>query len=288
VALGLAAAALFGASAPIAKRLLPGVSPIAFAGLLYLGAAAGLAAFHIVRRVATGPVPPGRRLARADLPVLAALVILGGFIGPALLAAGLARVSGIVGSLLLNLEAPATALLAIALFGDRMSRRALVSLALVVGGAVLLGFEGEGRADILGALAVAGACLAWGMDNNLTQRLSGRDAVLLSLVKCSVAGAGNLALGLLLGGSAPAPGDRPKVLALGAICYGASIVMATLALRRLGAARAGICFATAPFVGAIASLPVLGESLHPLDLAGVGVMALGVGLLLSERRPGTA
>lgn len=41
----LAAAALFGASTPASKALLPGLGPLALAGLLYLGAAAAVLPF---------------------------------------------------------------------------------------------------------------------------------------------------------------------------------------------------------------------------------------------------
>jgi len=45
----LAAAALFGASTPLAKSLGLGLSPILLAGLLYLGSGIGLAGVRLIR-----------------------------------------------------------------------------------------------------------------------------------------------------------------------------------------------------------------------------------------------
>src|SRR5207302_4669223 len=117
----LGAAALFGVSVPLAKRLAPDVGPLMLAALLYLGAGLSLAALRAVRRQAA-EAP----LRRADLPALAGLVLAGGAVAPALLLFGLRRSSGMAASLLLNLEAPLTALLAVALFGEQIGRRALL------------------------------------------------------------------------------------------------------------------------------------------------------------------
>ena len=53
---GLAAAALFGASAPVSKRLLPTMSPLVLAGLLYLGAGLSLLLYRAAARLWRGPM----------------------------------------------------------------------------------------------------------------------------------------------------------------------------------------------------------------------------------------
>src|SRR5260370_25391371 len=97
----------------IAKLLLPGSGPLALAGLLYLGAGA---AFLLVPR-SRSEAP----LRRADLPALAGAVIAGAGLAPPLMLWGLMRVGGLEGSLLLNLEAPFTMLLAVIFFRGRLS-----------------------------------------------------------------------------------------------------------------------------------------------------------------------
>src|SRR5439155_3762952 len=70
--------------------------------------------------------------------------------------------------------------------------------------------------------------------------------------------------------------------ALGALAYGASMVLFFKALRQLGAARVAAYFATAPFVGALTSVVLLSERLRGIDLLAMGIMAAGLGVLLHE------
>ncbi len=280
--LSLTSAVLFGVSAPLIKLLLPSGSPVVVAGLLYLGAGLVLT-LPLVRR-ARSRAPREAVLVRGDLPTLAGIVALGGIAGPVLLLVGLERVSGVAGSLLLNLEAPLTILVAVLLFGEHMGRRGIAALSLVLLGAVLLGARGgDVRVDPIGLLAVGGACLCWAFDNNLTQRLSGKDPVALTRIKCLAAGATNLGLGLSIGGALPAPALLGATVLVGAFSYGLSLVLATFAMRAIGAARHAVHFSIAPFVGALASLPILGEVPRWADLGGTTLMALGIATLLRER-----
>src|SRR5512138_2668805 len=115
---GLAAALLFGVSTPVAKVLLPGTGPLLLAGLLHLGSGLALSALAPLR--GRGREAP---LRRADLPALAGIILAGGVAGPALFLFGLSRTSGAAASLLLNLEAPLTIAVAVALFGESLTRR---------------------------------------------------------------------------------------------------------------------------------------------------------------------
>jgi drug/metabolite transporter (DMT)-like permease len=196
---GLLAAALFGLSAPLAKYLLGEVTPQLLAGLLYLGAGLGLSVWHRVR-----PAVVEAPLQRRDLPLLAAVIVAGGILGPLLLLWGLNRVSAIAGSLLLNLEGPLTILVALLFFREHLGRWGVLAATFILLGAGLLKLEGtDGSTDIAGVLAIALACLAWALDNNLTQRLSLRDPIAIVRVKTLVAGSFNLSAGLLLGGRLP-------------------------------------------------------------------------------------
>jgi drug/metabolite transporter (DMT)-like permease len=280
--LGLGAAVSFGLSAPLAKLLLGEVSPVLLAGLLYLGAAAGLWLAHLIR-----PQTEEARLQRSDLPRLASIVLTGGVLGPVAMLFGLMRVSALTGSLCLNLEAPFTVLLAVLVFGEHLGRQAALGVACILGGAVLLGLGSDGVAslgDAPGALLIAAACLCWALDNNLTQQLSVRDPFAIVRVKTLVAGATNTLLGLWFArGALPSGGFIAGALLLGSVSYGLSVVLDTYALRLVGAAREAAYFATAPFIGALAALFLFGDALRGLDAGAMAVMALGVLVLLAER-----
>jgi drug/metabolite transporter (DMT)-like permease len=278
--LGLAAAASFGLSTPLAKLLLTSIPPVLLAGLLYLGAAAGLWLHRLVR-----PASSEARLDRDDVPTLALVAVAGGILGPVAMLFGLGHVTAFAGSLLLNLEAPFTMLLAVAVFGEHLGRRAGAAAVLILGGAAVLGFEpGALGGDTTGVVLLAAACLCWAIDNNLTQRLSGKDPFAIVRVKTLVAGVCNTTLGLLLsGGGLPASKYVVGALALGSVSYGVSVLLDSYALRLLGAAREAAYFATAPFVGALGALVLLREPLQGLDVGAMLGMGAGVALLIRER-----
>lgn len=277
VAYGLVAAALFGVSAPVAKVLLPAIDPLVLAGLLYLGG--GLALSIAPRR---GPREPP--IGRADAAPLVAIALLGGVAGPLLMLAGLARTTAVAGSLLLNLEAPFTIALAVTVFREHLGRRELAGAAVIVAGALVLAAgPGEVSADAWGAIAIAGACLAWAVDNNLTQRLSARDPVQVVRAKALGAGTATLALAVVLGRPVPAGHVAATALVVGAFSYGLSLLFDLKALRIHGAAREAAVFATAPFLGALAAVPIAGERISSGTLAAGLVMAVGVALLVRAR-----
>src|SRR5205085_2901676 len=139
------------------------------------------------------------RLAARDLPWLAGAVAAGGVVAPLLLLAGLQTTPASPPSLLLHLEGIFPALFACYVFGENFDRRIAAGMALIVLGGILLSWQqGEFRFPI-GSLAIAAACICWGIDNNLSQRVSANDPMKIAAIKGSVAGTINLAIAFSLG-----------------------------------------------------------------------------------------
>jgi drug/metabolite transporter (DMT)-like permease len=282
VPLALASALLFGASTPFAKLLVETSNPQLLAGLLYLGAGVGLTIGQATRSI-LGFRNSEAPLRRADAPWMIAIVTFGGILGPLFLMLGLARTSAASGSLLLNLEGLATMAIAWVVFRENVDRRLLVGAAAILAGAVALSWQGHGIRLDEGGLLIAAACLAWGIDNNLTRKLSAADPVVIALIKGVVAGSVNLIVALLLGARLPSIGATGAALVVGFCGVGLSLVLFVLALRHLGSARTGAYFSLAPFLGAVIAIVMLGEPITPqLVIAGL-LMAFGVWLHLTER-----
>lgn len=279
----LAAAALFGASTPLAKLLVGQMPPVLLAGLLYLGSGVGLAALWMVRsRVLDASPEAGLR--SAHVPWLAGAILSGGIIGPVLLMVGLSLTPGSTASLLLNLEGVLTAALAWIVFRENYDTRIVLGMAAIVLGGVVLSWGGAMELHgWLGPAAVAGACLAWAVDNNLTRKVSGGDPVQVACLKGGLAGATNLLIALSLGARLPAPLTVAAAGAVGFLGYGLSLACFVLSLRHLGTARTGAYFSTAPFLGAILSLTLLRDPVTLPLLAAAVLMGLGVWLHLTER-----
>lgn len=271
-------ALLFGASTPFAKLLLNDVGPWLLAGLLYLGAGFGLGVVVLFRR--------GERakLGSNEWPWLAGAIASGGVAGPVLLMLGLTGTQAASASLLLNAEAVFTALLAWFAFRENFDRRIALGMVAIVAGAVMLTWRGIMELDMFWPpLAILGACFFWGLDNNLTRRVSLSDAQQIATIKGLVAGATNVAIAIALGAEIPA---TPYILSAGLVGflgYGVSLALFVVALRGLGAARTGAYFSTAPFVGAVVAIPLLGEAVTIQLLVAGLLMAVGVWLHLTEK-----
>ncbi len=275
----LLAAALFGATTPLAKTLLGSLSPFMVAGLFYLGSGLGLAIVTLLRRPAAGTA----RIPRAEWPWLAAAIAAGGVAGPALLMLGLAATPAATSALLLNLEGVFTALIAWIVFRENVDGQILLGMLAIVAGGALLSWQPGPGSLTAGALLVAGACACWAIDNNLTRKVSTHDAVVIACIKGLTAGVVNLSIAAALGAPLPGAGVAAAALVTGFAGYGVSLVLFVVALRNLGSARTGAYFSVAPLIGVALSLllwPAWPGA--PFWLAAL-LMAVGVVLHLRER-----
>jgi drug/metabolite transporter (DMT)-like permease len=279
-AAALASALLFGATTPLAKRFLLDATPLLVAGLLYLGSGIGLALLRAIQD--RGWRPSG--ISRSDWAWLAAATIAGGILAPALLMFGLSRSDAATVSLLLNLEAVFSAALAWFIFREATSRRIVLGFIAIFMGGCILAWPSHvivpGRA--LSLLCVVAACLGWGIDNNVTRKISGGDSRFLAGIKGLVAGATNTILAISFGATFPAVPELAETLVLGFLGYGVSLVLFIVSLRHLGTARTGAYFSTAPFVGSAFAVILYGQPATVAFYLAAALMAAGIWLHITE------
>jgi drug/metabolite transporter (DMT)-like permease len=277
VALGLLAAALFGAATPASKRLLADLSPLQLSGLLYLGAA--LAVAPAALRGGLGRALPRDR---TNAIRLLGVTFVGGLLGPVLLLLGLREASAASVSLWLNLELAATAALGALAFGDHLGARGWLGCAGVAAASALLAL-GEGAAGLGAGLLVAAACVCWGLDNQWTALLDGLSPAASTLWKGLAAGSVSLALGVGLGTWRASAETTAAALAVGALAYGASIALSVRAAHGLGATRAQVVFSSAPFFGLALSATLLGEPVGGPVLGAAALLLGSIALVLGDR-----
>jgi drug/metabolite transporter (DMT)-like permease len=282
IAPALVAALLFGASTPFARALIGAIDPAWLAGCLYAGSGAGLAILFAVRR-ASGRTRAVAPLGRRDLPWLGATIVSGGVAAPLLFTFGLRDTAGATASLLLNLETVLTVVLAWFAFREHYGSRVVVGMVLIVAACALLAWGGGALSAGRGTALIALACLGWALDNNLTRRIAGSDALTIAMAKGLAGGAVNLALAATLAGPPPAAPAAIGAAAVGFLGYGVSLVLFVVALRALGTARASAYFATAPFFGVAIAFAVLSEPPDRAFWIALPLMALGLWLHLTER-----
>jgi drug/metabolite transporter (DMT)-like permease len=260
------AAVLFGAATPATKVVIDDIGAVTLAGLLYLGAAVAVAPFALREQRPTATRRQRSRLLLA--------VGFGGGLAPVLLVLALDRTPAGTVSLFLNLELVATATIARVFLQEHIGRRAGLGMVVVVlGGVILAGTSEAGVA--FGALLVAATCVCWGFDNAITASLDSYSPSQITLAKGALAGSVNLLLGLFLH-DAPAVAFVAAALAIGVFGYGISITMWITGARLVGAARAQVIFALAPFIGALLAWPINGDRLTATTLVAFSVSLVGV------------
>lgn len=274
------AAALFGASTPFAKLLTGDMPPVLLAGLLYLGSGLGLTLARFIRD--GGFKPSG--LPKNEWPWLLGAIFFGGVIGPVALMFGLVSTSGSTASLLLNLEAVLTAVIAWVVFKENADRRIVLGMFVIVAGGVALGWRADSStgSSFIGPVLVSLACLCWAIDNNLTRKVSASDALFIAGIKGVIAGTVNTALAISLSATWPDFATLTATMVVGLVGYGVSLVLFVLALRGLGTARTGAYFSMAPFFGAAVALFVFSETASLAFWIAAALMGLGVWLHLTE------
>jgi drug/metabolite transporter (DMT)-like permease len=278
--IALLAALAFGVSTPLAKMILGQVEPLGLAALLYLGSGLGLAVMVLGRRVAGVAIS---KITIDVVPWLVGTIFFGGVLGPVLMLMGLQGTDAASASLLLNLEAVLTLLIAWMVFNEHVDRRLFVGALAIVAGALAVSWQGGFGRGGAAAVLIALACLSWAIDNNLTRKISIADPFLLAAIKGVAAGAVNLGLAKAMGESLPHISIAASAALLGFVSYGLGLVLYILALRHLGAARTAAYYGTAPFIGAASSAVLPGGEFTPILLAAGGLMGVGVWLHVSER-----
>jgi drug/metabolite transporter (DMT)-like permease len=273
-ALAVTSAVLFGASTPASKLLLEELTPFQLAGLLYLGAALGMAPVTYLQRGREDVVPLGR----ANRDRLVGAIVLGGIIGPVLLLLGLQLITAGSTSLLLNLEMAATAVLGVWVFHEHLGRAGWLGVGGTIAAGVLISFEG-GWPGLAAGILIAGACLCWGLDNHLTALIDGLSPSRCTLWKGLIAGATNLLIGVVLAPLESGVGVLLAALAVGALSYGASITLYISSAQQIGATRAQAVFASAPFVGAGLAFGILSEPFAAVHGVAGGVLIVSIVLL---------
>ncbi len=284
--LALAAAALFGASTPLAKLLLGEISPVVLASLLYLGSGLGLLAVRVLSRLFVKATPGSQEasLSGQNYVWLAGAILAGGVVAPVLLMWGLSGAGASETSLLLNLEGVVTILVAAFLFREAVGGRVWAAAALMIAAALVLSWQPQADFKLsLHVVAIVGACFCWALDNNFTRKISANDPMVLAMIKGLAAGSFNLALAFAFGQHFPALTALTGALILGFLSYGVSLVLFILALRHLGSARTGAHFSTAPFIGAAIAIFALGEPFTVSFSVALALMVAATWLVLTEQ-----
>ena len=275
----LIAALFFGASAPIAKLLLgDDIAPIFLAAFLYLGSGAGTFLFRLTQRMLSKDAEAD--IKSPDIKWLAGAIIAGGILAPIILMISLQNTPASTASLLLNFEGVGTTLIALLFFKEAIGRRAWIAILVITLASIFLSTNFDGGFGLsLGALGIILACVLWGVDNNFTRNISGKDPLAIVAWKGLVAGTFSFFLAYFLGNTLPSLTVILGTLVLGFVSYGLSTMLFIRSMRGLGAARTSALYGTAPLAGVLLSIFLFGE-IPSFSFVIAAVLMIGGALLL--------
>jgi drug/metabolite transporter (DMT)-like permease len=278
----LIAAFFFGLIAPGTKYFSQSIPPQSLAGILYFFAGLGLFLIILLRNEIRGAV---KQIQIKDQKWFLTAIIFGGILGPAFLTYGLINISGSTASLLLNLESVLTSLIAWFIFKEHFEKKIVFGMFFIIAGCLILSFrlqDGGGQDTITGFIFITLACLSWSIDNNVTRNISHLNPIFISSIKGLIAGSSNLFFGYLIGEKLNFNYNLLQAGLLGFLGIGISLVAFITSLSKIGTARTGALFSTAPFIGSILSLLILNEEVSTPFLIALTLMACGIWLHLSE------
>lgn len=274
IMMAIFAAVLYAVSSPFSKILLNEIPPTLMAGFLYLGAGIGMSLIAVsrrVRQVETTEI----HLSKAEMPYTVAMILLD-IVAPICMLIGLNATTAANASLLNNFEIVATALIALVVFSERISKRLWMGIFFVTLSSVILSFEDVTSLEFsYGSLFVLLAAVFWGLENNCTRKLSSCDPLEIVLLKGIFSGTGSIVIGLVIGEKLMNLWSVIAVMAVGIVSYGLSIYFYVHAQRLLGAARTSAYYAVSPFIAAFLSILIFGQIPEVTYFIALILMAIG-------------
>jgi len=288
----LLSAILFGVSTTLNKIALTNTNPILIAGLSYFSAGLLLLIIHYspfhpkLLSLFETTTPTEHEIAKKDYKILGLIILFGSVIAPLMLLQGLKTTTAVNTSLLLSTESFFTALIAFTFLRERGTKKEYTGILLLIIGVIFLTTNANFQEinltqSITGNMLVLGACVFWGLDNNLSKSLSKKTEIIyITGLKCLIGGTILLSMPLFLNIKYEVPlVSLPYILSVGALSIALSILLFLFALREIGSMRTGAIFSVSSLFGAIFAFFALGESFSIVQLLSGVIMLFGVYVL---------
>ncbi|MBR0121248.1 MAG: DMT family transporter [Clostridia bacterium] len=273
------AAVFYAVNIPLSKILLRNIGPSSMAALLYLGAGVGIGMLSLM---SGKKQEKSEKLTSKDLPFVIGMIVLD-IAAPVFLMFGISYGTSANASLLGNFEIVATALIALALFKETVTKRLWAAIALITLSSVLLSFEGADSFDFsYGSLSVLAATVCWGFENNCTRKISSKNTYEIVVLKGIFSGLGALVIAAVRKENLPGFIYIAAAMLLGFVAYGLSIFLYVRAQNVLGAAKTSAYYAVAPFMGAFLSFVFLKEKISWIFITALTVMTAGSALVVAD------
>jgi drug/metabolite transporter (DMT)-like permease len=213
--------------------------------------------------------------------------ICGAVIAPSLFFFGLSNTSASDSSILINGEVLFSILLAIIFFSEKLIKREIISILLVLAGIVILTTNMQTSNSFLelniGNIMIVGSTLFWALDNNISKIISKTIHIPKIIVLKSLIGGSLLfILTVIIFGIEEFKVDLihiPYLLFAGSLGFGASLFFFLHSLKRIGTVKTILLFSTSSIFGMIFATIFLKENITIYQIIAVTVILSGCYLI---------
>lgn len=270
---------LYDLNVPVSKYSLKTLSTNEILFLLYFGSAVGLVLLMLFNKKQKFSLKPQKGesifiIGVIIFDILAALFIV----------ESLKYIDASTVSLISILEISFTIVISHFIFKTQISKNLIIAVILVSIGGILLSFDSstEFKLSIASMLTVfATAC--WGLENNLTAKVSDKNPLLLVFYKCFAVAIFNL-LFILNINIFELFINNWYLLVIGFFTYGISILYYVYAINYIGISKTSIVFSFSPVFGALISLILFKEKITIYFVISLILMLMGIYFTIIDKK----
>lgn len=270
---------LYDLNVPVSKYSLKTLSTNEILFLLYFGSAVGLFLLMLINKKQKFSLKPEKGesifiIGVIIFDILAALFIV----------ESLKYIDASTVSLISILEIGFTIVISHFIFKTKISKNLIIAVILVSIGGILLSFDSstEFKLSIASMLTVfATAC--WGLENNLTAKVSDKNPLLLVFYKCFAVAIFNL-LFILNINIFELFINNWYLLVIGFFTYGISILYYVYAINYIGISKTSIVFSFSPVFGALISLILFKEKITIYFVISLILMLMGIYFTIIDKK----
>ena len=270
---------LYDLNVPVSKYSLKTLSTNEILFLLYFGSAVGLFLLMLFNKKQKFSLKPQKGesifiIGVIIFDILAALFIV----------ESLKYIDASTVSLISILEISFTIVISHFIFKTKISKNLIIAVILVSIGGILLSFDSstEFKLSIASLLTVfATAC--WGLENNLTAKVSDKNPLLLVFYKCFAVAIFNL-LFILNINIFELFINNWFLLVIGFFTYGISILYYVYAINYIGISKTSIVFSFSPVFGALISLILFKEKITIYFVISLILMLMGIYFTIIDKK----
>jgi drug/metabolite transporter (DMT)-like permease len=199
---------------------------------------------------------------------------------------GVKETNGSLVGLLSNAELIFTLMIALLFFREKLSRFSWIASILIVFGLIIANYQGMSIQFEIGSLWIILGTLIWGLENNVSKKLSFGNPLFVVIFKGIGTGIGTLIIAFILNEVAPTFLYLMFSFVAGFLIYGLSLIFYVNAQRSQGAAKVQLIQSFAPILGGILSWLFFQETLSITTVFGYVMVVIALILLGIDSRKG--